>query len=133
MMRIFRGLPLLALAAVVASGLTSAEAGAQAAGNAAKGGMLFKSRCAVCHTDTVSGANTLGPNLYGVLNRKAGSNRYRSSPALKASGLTFNTKTLDAWLAAPAKLVPGTRMVVATPKPADRADLIAYLSTLTAK
>lgn len=54
------------------------------------------------------------------------------SPALKASHLTWTPDNLDKFLEAPATLVPGTRMALTVAKPAARADLIAYLKTLSA-
>jgi glucose/arabinose dehydrogenase/cytochrome c2 len=101
---------------------------AQAAGDAQAGAALFKSRCAVCHATGSGGAQ--GPGLAGVMSRKAGSTAFGYSKALRESGLTWDAATLDRYLAAPGKLVPGTRMVIAVPSAADRRKLIAYLATL---
>ena len=93
------------------------------------GEALFRQRCAVCHRTDSAGAQ--GPGLGGVVGRKAASgSRFGYSNALRSSGIVWNAATLDAFLAAPAKLVPGTTMVVAIPGVTDRRDLIAYLSTL---
>ena len=101
---------------------------ARAAGDPQAGAALFKSRCAVCHATGSGGA--LGPGLSGVLGRKAGSAAFGYSKALRDSGLTWDAATLDRYLAAPGKLVPGTRMVLAVPSAADRRKLVAYLATL---
>jgi cytochrome c len=74
------------------------------------------------------GRNGIGPNLHGVVGRAAASvPGFNYSPALKASKLRWDEATLDAYLAAPSKKVPGSRMPIATPDPAKRAAIIAYL------
>jgi cytochrome c len=65
--------------------------------------------CAGCHS-TQAGKTAFGPSLAGVGGRRAGTIQgYAYSPALKASGLTWNAKTLDRWLTHPKKTVPGTK------------------------
>ena len=100
---------------------------AQAQGDAARGEKKFE-ECAACHT-LERGSNSLGPSLYGVFQRKAGAlEEFRYSPALKRSGIAWNVKSLDDFLADPQKVVPANRMPYAgMPEAADRADLIAYL------
>ncbi len=93
-----------------------------------KGEQIFKQRCAACHS-LVSGKAGVGPSLAGVLGRKAGQTAFAYSPALKASGIDWTKPTLDKYLAAPTKAVPGTRMVVAVSNPTERAALITFLST----
>lgn len=101
---------------------------AYAAGEERAGAALFKSRCAVCHATGAGG--TQGPGLAGVMGRKAGTANFGFSKALRGSGLIWNKGTLDRYLVAPGKLVPGTRMVMAVPSAAERRKLIAYLATL---
>ncbi|MNM73414.1 Cytochrome c2 precursor [compost metagenome] len=85
--------------------------------------------CAACHGRDATAPQRMGPNLHNLLGRKAGSNPgFNYSPALKASGIIWDAKQLDAYLTAPSKLVPGTRMVIAVPDPARRQALIEYLS-----
>jgi cytochrome c len=92
-----------------------------------RGEKLF-GECAACHT-TQPGAPTVGPDLHGVLGRKAGSlESFRFSPAMKRSGITWTLQALDAYVADPQKAVPQNRMPYAgMPDARDRADLIAYL------
>ncbi len=85
--------------------------------------------CTACHSRDAGAPQRMGPNLRGVVGRKAGSNPgFDYSPALRASNITWDAAQLDAYLAAPAKHVPGTRMVIAVPDPARRQALIEYLS-----
>jgi cytochrome c len=86
-------------------------------------------QCMSCHT-VESGKNLIGPSLHGVVGRKAASlPGFAYSDALKTSGLTWDEATLDRWLAAPAKLVPGTKMTFfGLPDPAKRKELIAWLA-----
>ena len=101
------------------------------AADANNGKALF-ARCAACHTATKGGPNGIGPNLFGVVGRKAGTAKdFSYSAALKASGITWGADKLDKWIEHPAALVPGNRMAFAGISDAgQRADIIAYLSTL---
>lgn len=103
---------------------------AKPAGDAASGGKVFATRCAMCHGKGGKGG-PLAPSLLGVVGSKAAaSNSPRNSAALKASKLVWTERNLDAFLLAPRKLVPGTNMAIAVPQPADRKNVIAYLTTL---
>lgn len=88
-------------------------------------------QCAPCHA-VVPGKSGIGPSLAGVYGTKAGEvTGYSFSPALKASGLTWNDATLDKWLAAPMQTVPGTKMAYAGLKDAgQRKAVIAYMKSL---
>lgn len=94
------------------------------------GETLFKQRCAMCHKVSPDKVAGIGPNLRGVIGRQAAGTTFNYSPALKKAMLTWDLKTLDTFLTAPGKVVPGTRMVVSVPDPKQRAALIAYLSKL---
>ncbi|MBN8839179.1 MAG: cytochrome c family protein [Sphingomonadales bacterium] len=99
------------------------------AGDAERGRTVF-ARCAACH-DAKTGANRVGPSLKGVVGRRAASNAgYGYSAALKNKNVTWTPATLDAFLTAPTRFAPGTRMSLPVGNPKDRADLIAYLATL---
>lgn len=98
-----------------------------AAGDASRGKVLYQA-CQACHSID---ENDLGPKHRGVVGRPAGSIAdYNYSPALKASGLTWDLSTLDRWLTNPSGLVPGTKMFFKIDDPQSRADIIAYLSGL---
>jgi cytochrome c len=87
--------------------------------------------CRACHVVQKDAKSGLGPNLYGVAGRAAASlPGFPYSAAMKASKLRWDDKTLDEFLTAPMKKVPGTRMPIGTPDPAKRAALIAYLKSL---
>jgi cytochrome c len=87
--------------------------------------------CAGCHS-TQAGKTVFGPSLAGIGGRRAGTlEGYAYSPALKSSGLTWNAKTLDRWLTAPKKMVPGTKMPFnGIQDRATRNQVIAYLLKL---
>jgi cytochrome c len=116
-------------AALLLLGLSSASAFAD--GDTVKGKKLF-TRCGACHA--VTGQNKVGPGLLNIVGRPAATNPdYKYSAALKASGLTWDEATLDTFLKAPTAVVKGARMSLAVKKDEDRADIIAYLKTLSAK
>ncbi len=92
------------------------------------GAMLFRQRCASCHNMTPGARAVLAPSLVGVLNRKAASTTFNYSPALKASNLTWNRATLDRFVAAPGRTVPGTRMVIGVTDPAQRAAILDFIA-----
>lgn len=97
--------------------------------DAAAGKNVFN-QCTACHVIKPGQTGVAAPNLYGVVGRKAGSTAFSYSAALKASKLTWDKATLNAFLKAPSKLVPGTRMAVAVTNDTQRENLIAYLATL---
>lgn len=114
-----------ALLATAATGL-SLPAAAQ---DAAAGAGVFQNFCAVCHSVDKPPRSKIGPSLVGVVGRKAGTSAgFNYSSAMKARGQVWTAASLDAFLAAPSKAVPGTSMTFAGVKdPAKRASLIAYL------
>lgn len=115
---------------LVALGLVIA-AGAAQAGDAAKGKVTFQ-RCAICHRVDKDGGNGLGPNLFGIVGRKAGSvANFAYSVAMKNSGIVWSTDKLDPYIEHPSAVVPGNRMAFAGISDAgQRADVVAYLATL---
>ena len=118
-----------AIVASVVGALTFASV-VVAAPPAPSGEQVFKQRCQMCHTVAPNVPGPLAPSLAGVVGRKAASTGFANySPALKAANITWTKANLDRFLAGPAKMVPGTRMAVMMTDPAQRAALIAYLST----
>jgi len=114
--------PNLAALALLFIKLTSP---AFAAGNPNNGAIIYQKKCAACHSIDYNG---VGPAHVGLFNRKAGSQAdYSYSPAVSASPILWNEKTLDKWLTNPEKLIPGQKMGFLVPSPKERADLIAYL------
>ena len=112
--------------------LVAASASAQS-GNEARGERLFNQQCKACHTVDKDGARTVGPNLHGLLGRKAGSTEgFSSSDAMKASGIVWDDKTLVEYLKDPKGRVPGTKMVyIGLKQEAQQADMIAFLKKAT--
>jgi cytochrome c len=109
--------------ATAALAVGSASIRAQESGEA-----VFKRNCAICHT-VEPGKNKIGPTLFGVVGRKAGSvPGFAYSAANKKSGDTWDEQTLDTYLTNPMKFVPGTKMVFGGLKnPEERKALIQYL------
>ena len=98
---------------------------ANAAPDAVNGQQLFSERCSACHA---MDHNQTGPELGGVIGRKAGSaSGYHYSPALKSAGLTWSSENLDQWLTNPQKFINGARMPVRVLDAPSRRDIIAYL------
>jgi cytochrome c len=114
-------------AAVMAPGLCVA-----AKPDIENGKATFGTMCSVCHSVQKTGGPHEGPNLIGVVGRKAGSQPEfaKYSAALKASGITWSTKTLNKFLVSPWERVPGTFMPMQIPDEKTRADVVAYLATL---
>lgn len=98
-------------------------------GDAEAGKTVFV-QCKTCHL-MEEGKNGVGPALYGVVGRAAGTiEGFNYSDANKNSGLTWTPEILFEYLESPRDYMPGTRMAFPGLKDAqDRADLIAYLQT----
>lgn len=98
-----------------------------------RGKVLFM-QCQACHQLKAGAPSVLGPNLSGVIGRKAGTAPgYAYSAALKKANLSWDAATLDKWLLRPSALVPGNTMAFAgIPKAEDRAALIAWLTVQAA-
>lgn len=89
----------------------------------------FAIYCGSCH-QSVGGTPGVGPDLRGVFGRRAGSvPGYDYSPALEALDVTWDETTLDAFLAAPQDVAPGTTMRPAEMDESDREAIIEYLRT----
>lgn len=102
------------------------------AGDADKGERVF-GRCRACHR--VQGKQSgSGPNLKNIFGRPAGTapGFTSYSKALRESGIVWNERSLDQWIASPLDFLPGNKMNLAPIRTAqDRMDLIAYLREAT--
>lgn len=100
-------------------------------GDAVHGQQVFRV-CLVCHT-LEPGGKKIGPSLYGVVGRQAGTlEGYSYSNAMKDSGLIWVDPTLDTYLENPMGMVPGTKMTFpGLKKEQDRTDVITYLKSVT--
>jgi cytochrome c len=112
--------------------LALASATTASAAPSARGRLLFL-KCASCHDISQTLSPKIGPNLYGVFGRRAGSlPGYSYSTAMKGQTFDWNEETLDRWLKKPSALVPGTAMAFAgIDEKSDREALIAYLRNPT--
>lgn len=88
--------------------------------------------CAACHTTSKDGANGMGPNLRGIVGRKAGTlSGFKFSAAMTKSSILWNSGELDAFLTAPRKRVPNTNMAYfGMADAAKRKAIIGYLGSL---
>jgi len=86
--------------------------------------------CTGCHSVDGDGRSAAGPNLYGVLGRKAGAlEGYSFSDAFVASDITWDETSLDGFLADPQGYLPGNEMLAgAVPDAESRAAIVAYLA-----
>ena len=95
---------------------------------AADGAKLFALQCKTCHGPA---STVAGPTLKGVSGRKiASAPGFTYSAGLKAKTGTWTDANLDAFLAAPAKFAPGTKMLSGVPNAENRAALAGYMKTL---
>lgn len=116
----------LAFFSFLLAGLAPAAAHA---GDAAKGAAVFK-RCVICHSVEAGKKSSVGPNLAGVVGRKAGTAAFNYSPAMKGAGFVWTSEKLDQFLQKPGAFVKGSKMAFGgLPDGKDRADVIAYLET----
>ncbi len=98
----------------------------------AKGQALTKI-CATCHSFGKGEPAKVGPNLYGVVDRPKGSQAgFAYSDGMKAKGGNWTFDDLNAFITSPKTFVAGTKMAFGgEPDPGKRADIIAYLRTLS--
>ncbi len=99
-----------------------------------KRGKLLFTQCQACHQVKPGAPSLLGPNLAGIMGRKAAVEPgFRYSPALEKSNLTWNAATLFLWLARPSSWVPVITMAFAgRPMGYFRAAVFAWLAAETA-
>ena len=99
-----------------------------------KKGEEIAKKCAACHKFNEGGPNAVGPNLYGVVDRPKGSHPgFAYSAAMEAKkGEKWTYEEIDKFITNPKQDLPGTKMGFAgLASPKDRAEVIAYLRTLS--
>ena len=123
---------LAAVALAVASSLGPIAVSGARAADAAKGRSVFASQCSICHSNSRNGPVVVGPPLFGVVGRRAGTvASFNYSGAMKAAGFVWTPDRLKSYLPGPTAYLPGVKMTYPGLKNPDQLeDLIAYLETL---
>jgi cytochrome c len=100
--------------------------------SAGNGQEVFK-KCTACHTPDKGGANKVGPNLYGLVDRDIGKHPgFAYSPAMASHGGKWTYEQLANYLHDPKGYIPNNKMAfVGISDNAELADLLAYLRTLS--
>ena len=101
-----------------------------AMGDLGHGGKVFK-KCSACHQIASGGKNMIGPNLWGVIGRTAGSvSDYKYSKAMVAYGKEWTFEEMNSYLIKPQAYVKGTKMAFAgLRKEKDRASVILFMNS----
>ena len=101
-----------------------------AMGDLDHGQKVFK-KCSACHMIASDGKNMIGPNLWSVIGRKAGSvDDYKYSKAMVAYGKEWSFEEMNAYLIKPQAYIKGTKMAFAgLRKEKDRASVILYMNS----
>jgi len=100
-----------------------------ALGDIDSGKKIFK-KCAACHSIAQDGKNKIGPKLYNIVGRAAGSiSDYKYSKALASYGKEWTFEELNGFLIKPASWIKGNKMGFAgLKKDENRASVILYLN-----
>ena len=98
-------------------------------------GKKVSSKCIACHGFNSGGGNRIGPNLWNILGtNKANAAGFNYSDSLKSIGGEWSIEEMNLWLKSPKKYAPGNAMsFVGLRKDKDRANLIAYLNSMSDK
>ena len=101
-----------------------------AMGDLGHGGKVFK-KCSACHQIASDGKNMIGPNLWAVIGRTAGSvSDYKYSKAMVAYGKEWTFEEMNSYLIKPQAYVKGTKMAFAgLRKEKDRASVILFMNS----
>jgi cytochrome c len=95
------------------------------------GATLFKQQCATCHTNNLSDPVRQGPSLFKIVGKPAGkADGFRYSAGFANADFVWDDSKLDAYLANPQAMVPGSIMAYRQPKAETRTAIIAYLKEL---
>jgi cytochrome c len=110
---------------------SAAAFAADSSGDPVSGKAIFQHMCQNCHSTEI-GINKVGPSLWSVVGREPASvPDYTYSEAMKANKSAWTAVALDTYLADPRGDVHGAKMFFkGLPESRDRADVIAYLTTL---
>ena len=100
--------------------------------SATEGAKVFK-KCLACHNIGKGDPNKIGPNIFGVINRRAGSvSDYKYSKAILTYGKVWSFEEMNGFLTKPKDWIKGTKMSFAGLKKAkDRAAVILYMNENT--
>ena len=130
---------ILFISSLLVSGITHNALAA----DVASGESIFNKKCGTCHEVGADAQNSAGPLLNNIVGAQVGAvDGFKYSKSLRAlgeNGIVWSEEELDKWLINQKKYVRATlddkkaksKMNVKVKKPDERADLIAYLSTLT--
>ena len=115
---------------VLAIAMVAAMPVAAQAADAEAGKAVF-GKCKACHQIGEGAKNAVGPNLTGVIGRKAGSAEgFNYSEAMKAAGWVWDEAIFKEYITNPKAKVPGNKMVfMGIPDETDRDNLTEYLKT----
>lgn len=99
------------------------------------GQKLVKRKCGACHSFSEVPRKRMGPGLFGIVGRPAGSSpEYRYSTAMSLSNITWTRDALDQYLQNPGKMIPGNKMRgIKVRSQKDRTRILDYLETLREK
>lgn len=121
------GLLAIAFMAVLAACSEKNDEASGAGETASAAPAAFKP-CAVCHSVEDGARPRNGPSLHGILGKTSGTvEGYRYSPAMSKSGIVWTPESLDQFLSAPTKMVPGSRMTNAVSDAEQRKAIVTYL------
>jgi len=124
---------LTALPLALALALVSGVALAQSDIDPEEAKLAFNNHCRQCHV-TREGDNRLGPSLFNVVGREAGSApNYAYSSAMKNANLVWDPDNLDRYITNPDAVVPGNKMKPFTgiSDAQERAKIIAHLESVS--
>jgi cytochrome c len=121
---------IIGVALLLGPGVEALAAPAPAQAQVDAGRRLF-ARCTNCHEVGAGARNGFGPQLNGIVGRKAGSApAYAYSPALKQAGFVWNEQKLVAFIRDSEKVVPGNKMrFLSFMSEKQAAEIVAYLRT----
>jgi cytochrome c len=118
-------------AAVAAAASAPATAAVKPIAGDVDAGRRVFNRCANCHQVGPTARSSFGPQLNGIVGRRAGAaGDYRYSPAMANSGIVWNEQSLRAFIRSPGDVVPGSKMRFwGIGNDRDLGNLLAYLQT----